>query len=69
MNLDIRWITYHVEMEGEGFPLVLLHGFTGDSKTWNPFFKQWRKNRNVIVIDIIGHGQSDSLRILNGTKY
>jgi 2-succinyl-6-hydroxy-2,4-cyclohexadiene-1-carboxylate synthase len=60
MNVDINGITYHVEIEGEGFPLVLLHGFTGDSKTWNPFFKEWGKNRKVIAIDIIGHGQSDS---------
>jgi 2-succinyl-6-hydroxy-2,4-cyclohexadiene-1-carboxylate synthase len=60
MNLAINGNTYHVDMEGEGFPLVLLHGFTGDSKTWNPFFKEWGKNRKVIVIDILGHGQSDS---------
>ena len=32
----------------------------GDSKTWNPFLKEWEKNRKVIAIDIIGHGQSDS---------
>src|SRR6476619_2164244 len=60
MNVDINGITYHVDMEGEGSPLVLLHGFTGDSKTWNPFLKEWGKNRKVIAIDIIGHGQSDS---------
>ena len=38
MNLAINGNTYHVDMEGEGFPLVLLHGFTGDSKTWNAIF-------------------------------
>ena len=57
MNLAINGNTYHVDMVGEGFPLVLLHGFTGDSKTWKPFFKEWGKNRQVIAIDIIGHGQ------------
>ena len=30
MRLNIRDISYHVEVKGEGFPLVLLHGFTGD---------------------------------------
>lgn len=60
MNLAINGNTYHVDMEGEGYPLVLLHGFTGDSKTWNPFFKEWGKNRQVVAIDILGHGQSDS---------
>ena len=45
---------------GEGFPLVLLHGFTGDSKTWKPFLQNGEKVERLIAIDIIGHGQSDS---------
>ena len=43
MNFDINGVSYHVDIEGEGFPLVLLHGFTGDSKTWNPFLKNGEK--------------------------
>ncbi len=60
MNFDINGISYHVNTKGDGFPLVLLHGFTGDSKTWDPFLQSFGSNRRLIAIDIIGHGQSDS---------
>lgn len=53
-------VRYHVEVTGKGFPLVLLHGFTGDSTTWTTFSKKWCQERQVIVIDIIGHGKTDS---------
>ena len=43
MNVDINGVSYHVGRIGEGFPLVLLHGFTGDSKTWNPFLQNGEK--------------------------
>jgi 2-succinyl-6-hydroxy-2,4-cyclohexadiene-1-carboxylate synthase len=60
MDFDINGISYHVDMIGDGFPLILLHGFTGDSKTWKPFLQEWGKSRQIIAIDIIGHGQSDA---------
>ncbi|WP_338449201.1 2-succinyl-6-hydroxy-2,4-cyclohexadiene-1-carboxylate synthase [Niallia oryzisoli] len=60
MNVTIDGIHYHVESIGEGFPLLLLHGFTGDSTTWKPFFSQWSKDHKVIAVDIIGHGKSAS---------
>lgn len=60
MRCEIDGLTYYVEDIGEGFPLILLHGFTGDSSTWEPFYKEWSKNSRLIAIDIIGHGKSDS---------
>jgi 2-succinyl-6-hydroxy-2,4-cyclohexadiene-1-carboxylate synthase len=60
MNYVIDGIGYHVDIVGDGFPLVLLHGFTGDSTTWKPFFSQWSKEYKLISIDIIGHGKTDS---------
>ena len=56
----IDGILYHVDTIGEGFPLLLLHGFTGDSTTWKPFFSQWSQTRKIILVDIIGHGKSAS---------
>ncbi len=53
MNYIIDGVNYHVEIRGEGFPFVLFHGFTGDTTTWEPFYDQWGKNRQVISIDII----------------
>jgi len=68
MKYDIDGIPYQVDVIGDGFPLVLLHGFTGDSNTWKPFYQQWCKDRKLIVIDIIGHGQSDSPQDLERYK-
>lgn len=65
MNYVIDGISYHMDIVGDGFPLVLLHGFTGDSTTWRPFFSQWSKEHRLIAIDIIGHGKTDSLNDLN----
>src|SRR5699024_644288 len=41
-----------------GEPLVLLHGFTGSSKTWEPFVHKWSSVFRVITIDLPGHGNS-----------
>jgi len=60
MYVKVRDISYFVEIVGDGFPLVLLHGFTGDRTTWNSFVKQWSHSRKCICIDIIGHGKTDS---------
>ncbi len=41
-------------------PLILLHGFTGSTKDWSPFFKTFQRKFQPIAIDLIGHGQTDS---------
>jgi 2-succinyl-6-hydroxy-2,4-cyclohexadiene-1-carboxylate synthase len=60
MYVKIKNISYFVEVQGDGFPLVLLHGFTGDRTTWNSFVEQWSHKRTCICIDIIGHGKTSS---------
>ncbi|SES64170.1 2-succinyl-6-hydroxy-2,4-cyclohexadiene-1-carboxylate synthase [Salinibacillus kushneri] len=58
MYIEIDSKKYWVEQEGRGEPLVLLHGFTGLTKTWSPFIQQWSKNFHVISIDLPGHGKT-----------
>lgn len=58
-------IHYHVEMCGEGFPLLLLHGFTGDGSTWGPYRHVWGQHSRLIIPDIIGHGNTDAPDDLN----
>jgi 2-succinyl-6-hydroxy-2,4-cyclohexadiene-1-carboxylate synthase len=60
MNVLIDDIHYHVELCGDGFPLMLLHGFTGDASTWTPFCEYWGQHSKLIMPDIIGHGQTRS---------
>lgn len=60
MKYEINGVKYHLEEKGKGFPLLLFHGFTGDSHTWEPFYEDWSTHSRLIAIDIIGHGKSDS---------
>lgn len=53
-------VEYYYEIVGSGPPLLLLHGFTGDYRTWLPFVKYWKESYQLIMIDILGHGKSDS---------
>lgn len=56
MKVKIDGINYHVELCGEGFPLLLLHGFTGSTTTWTSFCQQWGGHSKLIIPDLIGHG-------------
>ncbi|MBU8879862.1 2-succinyl-6-hydroxy-2,4-cyclohexadiene-1-carboxylate synthase [Bacillus sp. FJAT-29790] len=63
MNFDIDGIRYHVDKwssQSLDSPLLLLHGFTGDSAAWREFEPQWKRHSNTITVDIIGHGKTDS---------
>ena len=48
-----------VEVEGEGPPVVCLHGLGGTSNTWTPLLKAMRGHR-VVRIDLPGSGRSGS---------
>jgi 2-succinyl-6-hydroxy-2,4-cyclohexadiene-1-carboxylate synthase len=65
LKLIVDGIQYHVEISGDGFPLVLLHGFTGDGTTWAPFHQDWGQHSRLIIPDIIGHGKTDAPDDLN----
>lgn len=45
--------------QGEGKPIVLLHGFTESLKIWTPFAGNLAKKYRVICIDLPGHGKSE----------
>ena len=46
---------------GTGNPLVLLHGFLESSSIWNPFIEELSEKRQVITIDLPGHGRSGTI--------
>jgi pimeloyl-ACP methyl ester carboxylesterase len=54
--------------EGNGFPLVLVHGFLGSSKMWKPqidFFKDYFR---VITPDLPGFGRSNKAKSHNNIQ-
>lgn len=56
--LRIDDTTYAYTANGSGEVLVLLHGFTGSSETWQAFIEKWKKDYRVITIDLPGHGKT-----------
>lgn len=59
MRLNANGVTYHVEVQGSGPAVVLLHGFTGSSATWAPHLAALAAFTTV-RIDFLGHGRSDA---------
>lgn len=51
-------------LPGEGNPLVLLHGFTGDGTTMHTVAEDARRGRPAVMIDLLGHGESDAPDII-----
>lgn len=58
MLQKINGIDYFYQVSGEGEPIVLLHGFTGDSSTWDNIHLGGAFQK--ITIDILGHGKTES---------
>lgn len=46
----------HVKIDGEGPPLVLLHGWTASHRDWNPFIEAFAARHRVYRWDARGHG-------------
>jgi 2-succinyl-6-hydroxy-2,4-cyclohexadiene-1-carboxylate synthase len=59
MIIKTNGVNYHVEVDGEGPPVLLLHGFTGSSENWLPFQAEWSTSFKLINVDILGHGKTD----------
>jgi 2-succinyl-6-hydroxy-2,4-cyclohexadiene-1-carboxylate synthase len=55
----INGVDYHVSINGAGRrPLLLLHGFTGNSSSWNGLVEQLAASCRLIRVDLLGHGRS-----------
>jgi pimeloyl-ACP methyl ester carboxylesterase len=49
----------HSRIEGEGFPLLIIHGFMGMSDNWKSFAPQYASlGYEVHVLDLRNHGKS-----------
>jgi 2-succinyl-6-hydroxy-2,4-cyclohexadiene-1-carboxylate synthase len=60
LMLSINGVKYHVQMEGVGQPVLLLHGFTGSMKTWNTFIQDYKHCFQFISLDLLGHGLTEA---------
>ncbi len=51
----------HKEVYGHGRPLVMIHGWAMHSGVWRSFVQQLAQHRQVICLDLPGHGRSGHL--------
>lgn len=58
---DSQGVRIHYEVEGEGTPLVLHHGFTDSLQDWYEagYIDALKQDYRLILIDARGHGASD----------
>jgi 2-succinyl-6-hydroxy-2,4-cyclohexadiene-1-carboxylate synthase len=55
----INGLDYHVGVRGAGErALLLLHGFTGSSSSWQPLVEAWQGSFRLILVDLPGHGRT-----------
>ena len=54
--------------EGKATAVVFLHGFLENKKMWNAFIPEFSKKYRVITIDLLGHGESESLGYMHSME-
>ena len=58
---DNHGVRIHYQVEGNGPPLVLQHGYSDSLESWYEFgyVDSLKSERKVILVDARGHGASD----------
>jgi pimeloyl-[acyl-carrier protein] methyl ester esterase len=51
-------MSVHVEIIGQGQPLVMIHGWGMHSGVWQPLIKRLSKQYMLYLVDLPGHGNS-----------
>ena len=57
-HVEANGVSYYYEGRGEGEPLLLLHGGLGTLDMFAPTMPQYAENRQVIAVDLHGHGRT-----------
>src|SRR5258706_4065863 len=56
--LAVNGLKYYYRIQGEGEPILLLHGGLGQIEMFDPVMPLITKNRQVIGVDLHGHGRT-----------
>lgn len=57
-RVEANGIDYYYEIQGEGEPLLLLHGGLGTHDMFDPVLPMLSENHEVIAVDLHGHGRT-----------
>jgi len=61
MRITYRKTPISFTRQGNGNPLILLHGFLESKEIWKNFADELSAKREVICIDLPGHGESGNI--------
>ena len=61
-----KYISYTIE--GEGYPLVFIHGYLEYKEIWENFTKHFLNKYKIITIDLPGHGGTEVFRSVHTMK-
>ncbi len=67
IQFEQRTISYYLQ-QGEGIPLVFVHGFCEDSTVWNDFIQRF-PSQTILRIDLPGFGQSELIEDYSIARY
>lgn len=59
MQIKVKNWNINYEVEGEGEPVILLHGWLTDLETMRPLTTNLVKKFKVYLVDVVGFGKSD----------
>lgn len=65
--VDVNGASLYYEMRGSGDAVLLIHGFTLDTRMWDDQFAELSKSYKVLRFDQRGHGKSSGVRGSDGT--
>jgi 3-oxoadipate enol-lactonase len=57
-HLSIKGLDIHYKEKGQGFPIVLIHGYTGNLRNWVLQVREVAQTYRTISLDLRGHGLS-----------
>ncbi|MSU88779.1 alpha/beta fold hydrolase [Rhodobacteraceae bacterium 2CG4] len=57
--IEANGIRHYYEVRGQGEPFLLLHGGLGSSDMFAPVLPQLAEGRQVILVDLHGHGRTE----------
>lgn len=68
-TFSYKGYSIHYTCEGEGKPIVFIHGLGGNSINWLYQRNHFKQHYQVIAIDLPGHGKSEGREELNFFDY
>jgi len=59
-KVGVNGVQLYYEVHGEGFPLVLAHGYTASTELWQDQVAPFSEKYRLVIHDTRGHGQSEA---------